>query len=631
MLDIKQTSVKYTSIATRYARLVLLVAASCGGFIAGAPAQNSAAAYAGETIALERYTVSATRTPQELRSTPSAVSVVSLPTLGLEQIVDLRTALAHEPGVVISGTGPVGSLTGVSLRGANSDQTLFMVDGVRMSDRSALYNNFLGAADLVGFERIEVLRGPQSTLYGSSAMGGVILMETARGGGAPSGVVSALAGSFDTLGGAAAVEGGEGVLSYSAAVARFTTDNDEPMNRFDGWSYSTRLEVAATRQLTLGGTFRGQNSEFEQMGSRFFVAPGVAAMDNYLGTVYAEAKVTEEFKSRLTAGLHRRAYDWTDISGGPWTTDSALRNKREILDWQNTWTASSQAEIVAGATFEDSRYTIDGMTSTDDVSSGYVSGTYRPTAAVTVNGGIRYDDFESVGDTTTWRVGAAWRVAENTKLRATYGTGFGGPGSDDRYGVPAWGQLPNPNLKPEESEGWDVGVDHTIANGRATLSATYFHNRFENLFEWTTVDFTTFQGRIENVAKATTEGVELAADVRLGGQAGVRASYTYLEAHNDTTSVRLIRRPRHSGAIEVRVEPVKGWLIGAGLRGVADRTESVGDFEDYTTVRVFTSYEFANGLRVQARVENALDEKYDDVRGYAALPVGAFAGIEWRF
>ena len=619
--------------AARLARLVLiLVAAWSGALVASAQTRTIAARPSdSETIELERYTVSATRTPQELRSTPSAVSVVSLPTLALEQIVDVRTALAHEPGVIISSTGPTGGLTSVLLRGANSDQTLFMVDGVRMSDRAALYYNFLGGADLAGLERIEVLRGPQSTLYGSSAMGGVIVLETARGEGAPSGVVSATAGSFGTLGGSAAVEGGEGMLRYSASVARFETDNDEPDNGFEQWSYSTRIEVLATSQLTLGATFRGQNGKAEQTGSRFFAAPGLTATDNYLGTIYAEANVTETLKSRLTAAVHRRNYDWTDRSGSPWGMDSSLRNRREILDWQNTWTASAQAEVVAGATWEKSRYIIDGARTSDDVSAGYVSGTFRPTSTVTLNGGVRYDDFESVGDTTTWRAGAAWRVAENTKLRATYGTGFGGPGSDDRYGVPAWGQLPNPDLKPEESRGWDVGIDQTIAGGRATLSATYFRNRYDNLFEWTTVDFTTFQGRIENVAHATTEGVEVAADVRLGRLAGVRAGYTYLEAHNDTTGARLIRRPRHSGTIEVRIEPVKGWVVGAGVRGVADRTETVGDFEDYTTVRVFTSYAWANGLSVQARVENALDEKYDDVRGYAALPVGAFAGIEWRF
>lgn len=631
-LGYQQTSVNPTTLPGRFSRLVAsLSAVSCGALLAPAQAQTSEPVAQIAAVSLERFTVSATRTPQDLRYTPSAVSVVPLPALAAAQIADVRTALAQEPGVIVSSTGPTGGLTSILLRGANSDQTLFMVDGVRMSDRSASYNNFLGGADLAGLERIEVLRGPQSTLYGSSAMGGVIVMNTARGEGAPSGVVQATAGSFDTLGGSIAVEGGEGRLGYSASLTGFNTDNQEPGSGFDQTSYSMRLEFAASERFLIGGTFRGQNSEFQQTGSRFFAAPGVAATDNYLGTVYAEAELAESFTSRLTAALHRRAYDWTDLSGSPWATNSALRNKREILDWQNTWEATAEAEIVAGATFEQSRYTIDGLPSTDDVSAGYVSGTLRPVDAVTLTGGVRYDDFESVGDTTTWRTGVAWLPAKHTKLRATYGTGFGAPGSDDRYGVPAWGQLPNPNLEPEKSKGWDVGIDHTVGDDAATLSATYFHNRFENLFQWTTVDFTTFEGRTENVARATTEGVELAVDAKLGATAGVRVSYTYLEAHNDTTGARLIRRPRHSGTIEVRFEPAKGWLVGAGFRGVGDRTESVGDFEDYATVRVFTSYEFANGVRAQARVENALDEKFDDVRGYAALPVAVFGGIEWRF
>lgn len=618
--------------ATRSVRLALILTALCGA-LASARAQNNTGSTddVGDLVQGESYVVSATRSTQDPRHTPSAVSVVPLDALRDEQVSTLGAALAREPGLYVSTAGPTGGQTSVFMRGANSDQTLFVVDGVRINDRSTSYVNFLGGADLGGFDRVEVLRGPQSTLYGSSAMGGMVYMTTAHGQGAPSAAVTAHGGSFDTLGGSLSAQGAAGGLGYSASLARFQTDNDQPKSGYEQWSYATRLEANATDALLLGATFRGQNGELEQTGSRFFPSPGLATEDSYLATAYAEAKVNDALRSRLTLALHRRIYDWTDLSGSPWATNSALRNRRTILDWQNTWAASDRAEVVAGANFERSRYDVNGVPSNDDVAAGFVTGTMRATDDVTLIGGLRHDSFDSVGDATTWHTGVAWRTAPNTKLRATYGTGFGAPGSDDRYGVAAWGQLPNPTIRPEKSRGWDAGIEQTLADGKTTVSATYFRNRFKDLFQWQTVNFVTFQGRTENVARATTEGIELAVDAKPAEGWAVRAGYTYLEAKNDSTGLRLIRRPRHSGTVDTRWQATSALLVGAGLRFAANRTESAGPFESYTTVRVFASYAVTPELRVEARLENALDESYEDVRGYAALPRGVFAGLRWDF
>lgn len=618
----------YSNRRSRSTRLIASFLLACGAF-ASARAQFTLAGTS--AVVLDHYIISASRTAQDPKYTPSSVSVLPLPDLAAAQITDLRSALAQEPGVIISSTGPTGGLTSVFMRGANAHQTLFVIDGVRMNDRSATYNNLLGGADLAGVDRVEVLRGPQSTLYGSSAMGGVILMNSTHGCAPFAGTLAVNGGSFDTLGASATVQGGTKQLGYSGALAHFQTANDIPGNDFDQWSYAGRLEFAASDALLVGATFRGQNGDYDQTGSRYYLAPGNAANDNYLGTVYGQVKAGETFTSRLTLALHRRVYDWTDLSGGPWAMNSALRNTRKIVDWQNTWTPLPAIELVAGANYERSRYEVDGAPSRDEVRAGYLSGTAHPLENVTLTAGVRGDDFDSVGGATTWRSGVSWLPVPATKLRATYGTGFSAPGSDDRYGVAAWGQVANPDLKPEKSRGWDAGIDQTLADGTVTLSATYFRNRFTNLFGWETVDFVTFQGRTVNVARATTEGVELAVRARFGPAVETRASYTYLEADDTTTGRRLLRRPRQSGDVEVRVQATKAWLVGAGVRCVADRMESVGPFEDYTTVRVFTSYAVRPELRLKLRVENALDEAYDDVRGYAALPIGVFGGMEWTF
>ena len=575
---------------------------------------------------LDAYVVSATRTPQDPKLSSSSLTLVPLADLQAEQTVDLRTALAQTPGVFVASSGATGGQSSIFLRGANSDQTLFIVDGVRMNDRSTAYLNFLSGADLAGLERVEVLRGPQSTLYGSSALGGVILLETARGCGTPTGVAEATAGSFSTYGGAISGKGGNNSLGYSGSLARTTTANDRPNNDYKQWSYSTRLESLVAPAWLLGVTLRGQQGDYEEPGSRLFASAGKVDADNHLVTTYGQWRPDADFTSRLTVAWHQRQYSFAGAYGL-----SRSQNTRDIADWQNTWIAAPQLEVVAGANAEQSRYTIDSASTDDHSRAAYLSTTVKPFKVLVLTGGLRYDNYASAGGATTGRAGVAWLPADGTKLRATYGTGFEAPGSDDRYGVPQWGQLPSPGLRPEKSRGWDAGIDQTLADGHVMVSATYFHNRFRDLFDYAITDFTTFQGRIVNRSRATTQGAELAADIRMGQVAGVRASYTYLDAHDNLSGARLLRRPRHAGDLDAHAQATKAWLVGAGLHVVAGRIDSGGPLASWTTARLYTSYAVTAGLRLKLRVENALNKAYEEVLGYPALPRGVFGSVEWRF
>ena len=612
--------------SVRPTRLIALFLFSAGA-LASVRAQLASDASIPDTpVALEKFVISASRTPQDPHYTPSSVSLVPLVDVATAQITNLRGALAQQPGVILYSNGGAGSLSTILLRGANAHQTLFVVDGVRMNDRSSTFQNFLGGSDLVGIDRIEVLRGPQSTLYGSSAMGGVILIETARGEGPATGKLTATAGSFDSYGAGASIKGAVGDLGYNASVGHYDTDNDRPLNDFHAWSYATRLDYAATPTLLVGATFRGQDSDYFEPGSRVFLSPGEIKFHNYLTTVYGQVRIGETITSRLTLATHLRDYLFKSAYG-----DSPLKNVRKILDWQNTWEATKRVQIVAGANYENSRYTVSGTPSSDRVAAGYVSATARILENLTLTGGGRYDDFRSVGSAATERVGIAWLPVAGTKLRATYGTGFSAPGSDDVYGVPSYGQLPSPGLLPEKSRGWDAGIDQDLFAGSTTVSVTYFKNKFRNLFEYETVDFVTYSGRTVNRARATTEGAEVAVVARLNALVKTRASYTYLEAHNDVTGARLTRRPRHTGDAEVTLQATKQWIVGAGMHFVAARLNGAAPMEDYTTARVFTSYAVRPNLLLKLRVENALDESYEEIFGYPALPRGIFGGVEWRF
>ncbi len=581
---------------------------------------------AGAAVQLDRIVIAATRSPQEIRTIPSSVISVPLADLAQEQIGDLRLALTQEAGVFVLNTGAFGSTSSVSIRGGNSYQTLLVVDGVRMNDRSADYGNFLGGTDLANVAHLEVLRGPQSTLYGSSAMGGVILIDSIEGQGTPTGAVAVTAGSFETWSASAAASGSVNSLSYSGSVSRFATANDRDYNGLREWSLATRVAYRINANVEIGATFRDLDGRYEEPGATSFVSPGAVNAQNELTTIFATVKAGDDFISKLTLGLHHRLYDFSSSYG-----ESPLRNVREILDWQNTWEISPQLELVGGTNFEESRYTVDGARSTDKLGAGYLSATAHPLKQVTLTAGLRYDDYKSVGGATTYRLGAAWNPTVATKLHATFGTGFSAPGSDDRYGVPSFGQLPDPTIQPEKSNGWDVGISESFDGGRANVDVTYFKNQYRNLFEWQYVDYTTFTGETVNIARATTSGVEVTADTQLTRAWKFHGTYTYLEATDDTLHQRLGRRPRHVADADLILTVTSVWDFGGGIHWVSDQVDGVGELADYTTVRFFTSYTVRKNWLLKLRLENAFNRHYEEVRGYPALPFGAFGSIEWKF
>lgn len=604
---------------------------------AGLLASLLAVSAAGQTtlheavVDLPDYVVSATRTPQDAQSVTSTVAVLPLADLDLAQITDLRTALAAVPGVNIVNTGATGGQSSIFIRGSASTQTLFVVDGIPMNTRDAGYNNFLGGADLVGLDRIEVLRGPQSTLYGSSAMGGVVFIDSARGCGTPTGSVSTVFGSFDTFGASAAVKGGTTTLGYSASLSEYQTDNDLPDNSYDFWSYSARLEGTPTDNLLVGASFRGLQGDYDETGGRWGYGLSTVAADNHLTTLYAQWSQAKEFASRLTVGQHQRRYDYDDGS-----YPSSIRDLRYVADWQNTWFDFEGAELVGGATYEHDEHTTDGVSADADNAAGYFAATVHPSDQSTVNAGLRYDDFDTFGSAWTWRAGASWLPYQGTKFHASVGTGFSAPTHDDIDGNAAWGMAANPDLKAEKSNGWDLGVDQKLCGDVLTASVTYFHTRYRDRIVYV-YDSTTWTGQMQNVDRSTAEGVETALAATLAQNVTARVAYTYLEAKNTETDVRLQRQPRHTVDAEVTWQPLDAWTLGAGLRIVADRLDYTPEnytlhrIEDYTTVRLFTRYEVRKNLFLKLRVENALNEKYDEAGGYDALPFRTFGGIEYRF
>ncbi len=632
---------------SRLSGLLLNVFALATTFVSLARAQTptietASAVPTHETVQrLENYVVSASRTPQDPRNVPSAVTFVQLADLAASQVQDLRTALAAQPGVVVVSTGAKGSQTSIYMRGAASDQVMLFVDGIRMNTTEAGYANFLGGADMVGIDRLEVLRGPQSTLYGSSAMGGVITLNTTHGCGGPTADVAVTTGSFDTFNVSAAVQGGTNTFGYSASLARTRTDNERADNGFKSTSYSSRLEWVPFKGFLVGGTVRGQQGRYEEPGTNGG-SKGVAEVPNHLVTTYVQWEPVADLRSRLTHGWHQTEYTWTDKTYGP-SSNYYARNTREVLDWQNSWKKFSWLQLVGGVSAEWAHYTNKGVKLTDDQRAVYASTSFRPVTGLTIDIGGRSDEHERDGGATTGRAGVSYFFKPSgTKFRATYGTGFKVPSMINRFGSAPWYGA-SPDVKPEKSKGWDAGVDQELLAGKLTASATYFHNDFRDLIVSNYV-FTSGKYVAQNVNMAYTEGVEVALAIQPIQFVKLRTSYTYLTAIDDSKSdnpVRLIRRPRHTGDVELQVLPTTSWIFGLGVHFVGSREESVYnpitwsskqvDVENYAITRAFVSYTTSDRTNLKLRVENALNETYAEAYGYEALSRGVFASIEIKF
>lgn len=578
-----------------------------------------------EPVVLASYVVTTTRTPHDPSHLPGSVTLLTPRSWERTQTAGLVELLRPLPGVAAVSTGASGAQTSLFLRGSAPHQTLFLVDGVRVNDRGAFYQNFLGGADLANLGRVEVLRGPQSVLYGGSAMGGVISIETLRGEGAPSGRLDAEAGSFETLRGSAALAGASGALGYSASASRFETANDRPGNDFDSTEWSARLDWAdASRPgLEFGATVRAMESTYDEPGARGpFPFTGVLDFEQTLATAFARY-TAGPVRARLILAHQDREYSFTSIYGS-----TPVEGRRRVVDFQATVDPSDAVEVTAGANFEPSQQETPGELKKEELRAGFVSALWKASGHTSVVLGARHDDFDSVGGHATWRAGLTHTVpSTGTILRAMMGTSFTAPSLDDRYGNLAFFQPASPGIQPERSKGWEAGVEQPFAGDRGRVSATFFSNRYRELFGFDPDTFATI-----NVGRASAKGIELAGEFTPCDGVRVLAGYTWTDAEDSSDGSQLPRRPGHSGSIDATCQATAALTLGAGVRWVADRVD-VGavDLPDYATVRVHAAWQATPRLRAHARIENLFDRDYEEVAGYPALGIGAFGGVTMEF
>lgn len=586
---------------------------------------------------LNPYVTTATRTPNSMGTLGTVTNQLSGDELARFQLNSFADAMSLATGTPVLRSGARGSSAAIFMRGANSNQTLFLVDGLRMNDPNTDYAVMLGGACMAACDSLEVSHGPQSTLYGGEAVGGVVSLRSQRGEGEPSAQIGIEVGSFGTVQGALSGQGEKGATAYNFAAQGGHTDNDRDHNAFDSVNTTLRLDHDLSERVSIGATLRWFHGEYESPGDRFTNDPdNVENEDNLIVTLFADFKNGDDWHTHVTlGGQDRRFVSDTPSAFGP--AIIVVKNRRGVLDWQTTFAGIDNHRFTGGFTGEVNHTSNSGFGNIDEdqqLLAFFLQDEINPVENLYLTFGLRSDDFDTFGQATTGRATAAWLLADQrVKLRASYGTGFRSPSFLDLYGKSAFYQG-NPNLRSEESRGWDAGVDYYLSAQRGSLSATWFENRISDLIIF---DFGVSPGTTANVESARTRGMELKADLRFGQTTRAQVAYTYLEATNQTKNIRLLRRPSHSATANVWHDFGGGFSAGAGASWVAGRedvharTFGTIDGEDYFVARLYGAWDINEQLSLTARIENLFDESYEQVHGYPQPGVGVFGGVQWKF
>ena len=654
---------------------------------------------------LEEINVVANATPTPNDQTGNSVTVVTA-----EQIQQMQRRTAPEilqalPGLNVVQTGGAGSTASVFIRGTSANHVKVFVDGVEVNDPGSANDTFdfgqLLASDI---ERVEVLRGPQSGLYGSDAIGGVIAFTTKKGQGPLKVSAMAEAGSRGAMNSAVRVSGAQEQVNYSFNVARYGVASQPvtPPELVPSWgrlnndSYNNLTfsgKVGAQLNDIFGVNFIGRATQsrlhfttddfsiFMPYGPSFGRPADVQSYQRYKQD-YERAEVTATFLegrfqnwfgvSRLHTDTWVKPGDWapTNLFGVVATgyqPPAQYIGERTKFDWRGQFEFIKGHKLIAGLEtqrdtieiplLDPSQTAVNAATRNQAAFAEYV-GSFKD--ILFLNGNVRHDQNSQYGGHDTFRLAPSIHVPwTQTVLKASYGTGFKAPTLNQLYvsypsGTPFFNFFGNPNLKPEQSKGYDFGFEQPLLEDRVRFGATYFRNRIKNLIQITAPD-ANFNTTLDNIGLAKTYGFEAFVQGRVTDELTMRADYTYTVARNaspiaataaaiqselqrqiaeGTPQADLLRRPKRKASLQATWKPIDKLTLSATLvrtsswmdvsrDGFFARVNAPGG----TLLNVAGSYDIAQGVTATARVDNIGNRQFQNPVGFRAPGLSASAGL----
>ncbi len=586
------------------------------------------------------------------RDYTGSVTVITSEQIENRQVRDIADVLRDVPGVAVSA---VAGQTQVRVRGAEANQVLVLVDGIEVADP------FSGEFDIGTLQaeigsRVEVLRGPQSALYGNDAVGGVIAYQSADARAVPGLVARIEGGTHDTVNGAARY-GAVGERWDAALSATVVSTDGQPNARGgtrdigrDSYTFSGKGSVDLSDGLTLRAT------------GRYILTEGQANNEDFTPDSSTFGLVVDSpgagFENEGLYALIGARYDALD---GDWTHDLSAQiaaiNRQNVtpfglaLDIESDRLKASYVTtydfgvsghaLTFAADYEEEGFrnvgTFDERREIENV--GLV-GEYRYVGErADFTAAVRHDINDRFADTTTFRVGTGYRLTDTTRFRAAAGSGIKNPTFGELFGFIDGVFVGNSDLEPEKSTSWEVGFDQDFGQGAATLSATYFNAELENeiFTDFPPPDF--IQSPANRVTDSTQQGVEVALLARLGSGFSFTGAYTFLDAEED--GVEEVRRPDHVASAvlnwEAPEDAASANLVVRYNGEAVDNSFGPGfvptpvTLDDYTLVNLNARLRLTRRIEVFGRVDNLLDERYEQVFSFVSPGRSAAVGLEARF
>jgi vitamin B12 transporter len=597
----------------------------------------------------------ATRIPTPENQLGTSVTVITGDQIEQKQQRTLPEVLQDVPGLNVVQAGSPGGTASVFIRGTNANHTKVLVDGIDVSDPSSTDGSFdfsqLLATDI---DRVEVLRGPQSGLYGSEAIGGVINIITKTGNGPPKATAGVEGGSFGTFNQTAGISGSQARFNYNANIAHYRTTNTQvtpsdlvppgrPLNDdfYDNTTYATKLGANLTDNFDVGLVARYIDTDLRSTSDDLIAGPEAIRTDSDNHELFTRGTAHLTlfdglFDQTLGYGYtnyRRRIFDPNDATLAFGNDPGYFRGDRTKLDYQGNIHVMAGQIVTIGAEHE--RDTInDSSPATGAYSNnaGFVQLQSSFGERFFNTASLRYDGNSQFGGATTYRIAPAVVVPEtDTTFRGSVGTGFKAPTLDQLFdSFPAFGFFANPNLVPEKSFGWDAGVEQKFLDRRVSVGATYFHNNIKNL-----IDFNDTFTTLINVGEATTYGVESFVAYKPWDVLSLRADYTYTMARNDITDEALSRRPKHKASLSATWQVTErasltGTVLYTGSWIDSNRSGTMAGLvaSPYTLVNIAGSYDVGHGVTAFARIDNLTDRHYQDPIGFLHQGIGVFGGVK---
>ena len=630
---------------------------STPAFAGEAPTPNITSAIPDEVV------VSANRIAQMRTTVGTSITVLTREMIESRQAVAVTDLLAQTPGVSFSRNGDMGGVTGVRIRGAESDHTIMVVDGVKLNDPSGPGGGYNFADLLIGdAARIEILRGAHSTLWGSQAIGGVVNVITAEATNPFEVNARAEGGSRNTAYGVLTAGGKSEHVSWRISGSHYLTDGLS--------SYALGPEKDGYQNSGLTGRLRFDVTEALSLDLRGQYLRSHNQVDGFPPPVYAFADTAEFGKSRQFVGYagvnfalresqfkNRLAFGYTDIDRDSFNPDKAVtpvtfeslgRNKR--AEYQGSFAFTDSVNATFGAEQEKTSFRTASPSSftpnpppaiaSATLTSGYAQVQGEVVSGLTLSGGLRYDSHNTFGGKAVGQAAAAWALnGGDTVLRASFGQGFKAPTLYQLYSI-----YGNTGLSPETADSFDGGIEQHVLDDVVVVSATGFARTIRNQIDFVVCPSTNPLctagkfGVYDNIARTKAHGVELTAEIKADAMS-ISANYTLTDTENASVGNvnlgrDLARRPKHGATLTASYAWPFEVSTAVMLRYVGKSFDNAANtvvLSNYALVDLRAAYHVTDTVEVYGRIENLFDQAYATVRNYGTARRGAFAGVRAKF